>query len=1206
MVSTVSRDHYFSLASEIESERISGAISLIKELQAANEPKEWDYALSRLIKGLASPRAAARIGFSTALSEILNILQSEDKITVESYLQILNTQLNVIKSSKKGKDERANLFGHLFGLKSLVNSNLFFKAKNFDEVFHKFINEIIELSLSKSWIRESCFHTLFEFLGKLMPKLKDEQFIDVFKIISAKKLSLSTEGLSIYLLLHLHNKAHIFSKLNSINDWKSNNPMVKSNLHILAKTLKDIDASAGNDPEQQRDNKSKKDSTQKGAWSPNLHFVWPLIIRSVIHNDLQATESSNETIITKDSSNSKRRKTSDSKSSKKQKLASGAANNSEELIKIKEFWKIIINDSLFSLKASPERKYWGFKVFELFVNEISVSQKTATSDIDIIDKIDYLFTENFVRTLINQSGNSSRLLNGLVKKTLLNQFIIKKLSSKAENVPLCLALLRNFWFCPYSNMNFDTITGTKTTESLLNTIATFGSFDELVVISNTLLKVLEDPLSHLNNIEIQQIEKKSESSDAQKLIFIEKKQKWCVSQVSLLLKFYRVRWNANTNPHENVTVGEEIRNEWLDDIIKKLVLYGYFKPANEEEEQNEATYVVEVSNMISRKLGPLLLDLLPLKRVDNSSWLYTALKEARGIESRKSSKSKTSNIKYIPKIDIDQELQRVRSKNFKLLTKISQRKQQIIETDNKSASYNSTSKRATVVKKLSSFELIFSIVLLHFYSDIDAVADSVAILDEVSAAYKKFHLAEELSNDASDANDNYSNDSNNDEDDEDEDDDDDNEDDESNDEDESDRNTNGSDSIATGQTNESEEEFGSIDILLEIILGFVHQKSSLSKKLSLIVWETFVGDLRYRNFKSLYEILAVKENVEGQKKLFNTGDGDDNEEEDDDNEEEEEEDGEEEDSEEEDVDSESKDFLDVIDKKTTDELAKALKIPTKDGKIVENSDSESVSDDSSSFSSDDDDNDDDDDDDNDLDGDAGDNDDDDNSSDEESMDDEQMMAIDSQLSMIFKQRQSALNANHSKSGTKRHEAKIEAQENMVFFKNRILDLLDIYVEKLVKSSSTSGSMNDEWYVCLSMASPLLDLMGLTLNGDLRDKAHKLLKKLVKVKVVLSKDHLGEPTEEGEEWFVNVDSLFNMLGSIHEEIGDASTAALFAAYSQYSLYLSKILIGYDSNNVDKVVDVYTESMKQWIKSKNSKINGSMFFDLINYFSSFKQK
>jgi hypothetical protein len=72
---------YNELASNEEATRIKAAEELLKKILDAkkngNAEKgvEVNYALTRLVKGLSSGRESARIGFSTALTEVLHLTE---------------------------------------------------------------------------------------------------------------------------------------------------------------------------------------------------------------------------------------------------------------------------------------------------------------------------------------------------------------------------------------------------------------------------------------------------------------------------------------------------------------------------------------------------------------------------------------------------------------------------------------------------------------------------------------------------------------------------------------------------------------------------------------------------------------------------------------------------------------------------------------------------------------------------------------------------------------------------------------------------------------------------------------------------------------------------------------------------------------------------------------------------------------------------
>ena len=60
------------------------------------KPDDLSYTLSRLVKGLASSRKAARQGFAMALTEIILMF---DTVTVEDVINYMKDSLAVTKSS---------------------------------------------------------------------------------------------------------------------------------------------------------------------------------------------------------------------------------------------------------------------------------------------------------------------------------------------------------------------------------------------------------------------------------------------------------------------------------------------------------------------------------------------------------------------------------------------------------------------------------------------------------------------------------------------------------------------------------------------------------------------------------------------------------------------------------------------------------------------------------------------------------------------------------------------------------------------------------------------------------------------------------------------------------------------------------------------------------------------------------------------------
>ena len=179
----VLRDHYFKLGSELPKERLNAATLLISELVAADNEEEWSYALNRLLKGILTTRQSAKFGFSMALTEVVNELINREILTVGKYLDLL-VETTKLTSSMKGKEQRAVLFGRLFGLQVLINSQIII-LKSEPEDMLQFVEILMELSNFKNWIRETGIFTLIQFI-----KLLDNSNVEYSKKIYIKILNM--------------------------------------------------------------------------------------------------------------------------------------------------------------------------------------------------------------------------------------------------------------------------------------------------------------------------------------------------------------------------------------------------------------------------------------------------------------------------------------------------------------------------------------------------------------------------------------------------------------------------------------------------------------------------------------------------------------------------------------------------------------------------------------------------------------------------------------------------------------------------------------------------------------------------------------------------------------------------------------------------------------------------------------------------------
>ncbi|ODV84391.1 hypothetical protein CANARDRAFT_185564, partial [[Candida] arabinofermentans NRRL YB-2248] len=988
---SISKDHYYRLASDLESERISTAATLIKELTEIDTKKEWDYALDRLIKGLSSSRASARIGFSMCLGEILSILICDkQQYTVDEYVDDLTRKLKQSVPKSNGKNERSILFGELFGLQSLLNSVVIsndLKSVKFDS-YLKVLRKLIDLSLTKSWIRETCFATIFKSLLTFQitsnPKF-ESIMVDLLQQIKEAGLILSTEGLLIYLSIP-SNRRLLFSTKANITDFKNGDPFSKGNLLLVSKILKDVEVvSSGQD-------EGSSNKKQKGSWSPTLHFIWTPLMNEL----LSATTSTNHLSERKH---------------KKQKTISSDV----ESITFSDFWKACIDDQFFSGAASPERKYRGFEVFNKLLESPTLTSAQIRSSM----------SPNLMRTLINQSSVNDRLLNKLAKSTLNN--LVSTCSNYQDRLLPVLAALIDV------SINFDKLSKSKTVNSVILSAKN----------DDTTLQVVEFLIKLENTVEKDVI-------------------KYQIFAVDALLHLIR----SNKNIIKDTKIFEM--------TLSYLSTHAFMKIPD------DAKYSAKMAELSRDRMYSVLSEVIAsdVPRSDKLSWPYYVLQTVVTKEQEIEESGSESDLELLNKFE--GELNELKWEAVEITATIVELKKNA-EVDD---------------QLLSCFEILFSIALLQLYSGDE---ESASIIADLKSTFEE------------------------------------------------------------NTTQSTGDEPVLVDALIDLMLSYVTQKSTLMKRISLILWDNLIVKVGNSQLDRLFEILLTKENKEGQDKLFNNTEVDETEADDstknehghDHDDDSHAEDSDMDTSESEEGDSESEDD-------------------------VEGSDSDASSSNEAIDEKKKNDDDDDDDEDND-------DEDDDYESDVESMSDEQMMAIDSTLSQIFKQRRDALSGLEGTSGSQRKQDVADAREMMAFFKSRVLDLLEVFHNK-----RSNDVLNVE--LCIT----LLDLMQMTMEKHVGEKAHKLIKKITKSTYIT----------EGDD---GKDTLMNQLSAVHER---ASTRAKFQAYStacnQVSLFIVKGFVkSYGNDSLPLVLNVYSKSLCGWADNKADKILSGLYLDLINWLNSKRQ-
>ena len=331
----------------------------------------------------------------------------------------------------------------------------------------------------------------------------------------------------------------------------------------------------------------------------------------------------------------------------------------------------------------------------------------------------------------------------------------------------------------------------------------------------------------------------------------------------------------------------------------------------------------------------------------------------------------------------------------------------------------------------------------------------------------------------------------------------------------------------------------SIAMLVEILLSFVSKQSALFRKLAEQVFSAFAADLTVDGMQSLLDILEQKESLSGQQELF--ADGEDGHEDDDEGSSSGDDEG---------IDVEDASDVELVNGKEDDgsdsDDSEGSSGDTSDAEEgAEDDDEEAVFDrklaealgtQGMNVASDDDGSD---------------------------MDDEQMMAIEPHLTTIFKERQKT---------TSKKQDKKDAKDNIVNFKNRVLDLLAIFVK---------SQPHDP--LAIDTIVPLTTLVRTTTSKPTAEKAFAVLRQYFET--CSKKKSLPDPD--------NPKVVFSILATLHDEMKLGGSKLHANACSRSSLFLSKVLTSQDPSNYKQIASMYSELQTQWWLDPKSKVQGSVF-------------
>ncbi|RMD42213.1 hypothetical protein DV735_g2903, partial [Chaetothyriales sp. CBS 134920] len=419
---------YDQLAEEKESKRIKAAAQLLQKLQEeSTTQKDIERALRRLILGLCSARKAARQGFSVALTELLAQIASKKidlPLSSEQLIDLLESATTPDSSATK-QESRDHLLGLVFATDAIIKSGIL-TQRNDRADWKRLIAALCAVSLKKTWLRRETGWMLYQFAESVAASATpaDLQFFleHIIDALFTHKLIRTSEGVAIWLSA---TKSLPEAKLLKLV-WKHGHPLAAKDLNTLADMMMDGRG---------RSNDEQAMEAQGAAlWSAGLHFAWKVVLAFLL--DPRTT-------------------------------------GRKDLISFADFWTVVVDQGLFAINTSQERKQTGLSVL------ISAAQAAPP------DFLPQIFSENVLHWLLAGLADEDAYLNRVcerARKTIENRLLkLPDAEDASETRAACLGAV----FRSVETRDLDRLTKTK----FLLRIGLDGSNNQRIRIINTFNKL---------------------------------------------------------------------------------------------------------------------------------------------------------------------------------------------------------------------------------------------------------------------------------------------------------------------------------------------------------------------------------------------------------------------------------------------------------------------------------------------------------------------------------------------------------------------------------------------------------------------------------------------------------------------------------------------------------------------------------------------
>ncbi|MCO5547457.1 hypothetical protein L7F22_000907 [Adiantum nelumboides] len=400
------------------------------------------YALRRLVRGVASSRECARQGFAMALA---CLLEAFPQLKTGSVLELICRTLEVT-SSMKGQEKRDGLLGQLFALGAVISSRRPVANLIDMEDARQITERLLCLAKKKAFLREPAIMLLMEFFEKLPPDVLQNNILNNPLLLETLCMDIENANADTLLLaLRLH-KWLPYSVVESCpmlpNSTDIHAIFEPSHLLSIISILKD-----------------------SSSCHPRVHLIWSDLV------ELLFEESRDQEQFTPSKKRKKRQKQNDS-----------VITTVEERVAV--FWSLVVDNSL--LLSSHERKFLAMELVQLLLPRLAPLWANC------------ILSKTVVRCLLDILLAEGNLLYKPAKASLA--LIYEWARTDEERIVTVVIALQHA-----SHGKFDALSKTKTVQELVSSLKSKGGcfllYNKLVELFNgeNCISSAADSLLHLED-----------------------------------------------------------------------------------------------------------------------------------------------------------------------------------------------------------------------------------------------------------------------------------------------------------------------------------------------------------------------------------------------------------------------------------------------------------------------------------------------------------------------------------------------------------------------------------------------------------------------------------------------------------------------------------------------------------------------------------